>query len=118
MRAWLSSTAIWVITSSPKAGTTGAKWKTKAPRATPDAAAAPALPAIPNHAFNITEQGAAGDGKSLSTAAIQKVIDQASAAGGGTVLVPAGTFVSGPIKLKSNIDLHLAKGATLQMSAN
>src|SRR5215210_2635034 len=69
---------------------------------------APVVPAIPNRTFNVIEQGATGDGKTSNTTAIQKTNDKASAAGGGTVLVPAGTFVSGPIKLKSNIDLRLA----------
>ncbi len=47
------------------------------------------LPVIPGAAFNITEFGAVGDGKTLDTAAIQKTIDAAARAGGGTVLVPA-----------------------------
>ncbi len=78
----------------------------------------PVAPIIPNRTLSVIEQGASGDGKTLNTTAIQKTIDQASAAGGGTVLIPAGTFVSGALKLKSNIDLHLAKGAVLQMSAD
>ncbi|MEA3188410.1 MAG: polygalacturonase [Chthoniobacter sp.] len=77
----------------------------------------PAAPRIPNRSFNITRFGAVSDGKTLNTLAIQKAIDQASTLGGGTVVVETGVFVSGPIELKSNIDLHLAKGATLAMSS-
>jgi polygalacturonase len=78
----------------------------------------PVLPKIPNRTVNIIEHGAKGDGKTLNSAAIQKAIDTASAAGGGTVVVPTGTFISGPVKLKSNINFQLAKGAVLQMSEN
>jgi polygalacturonase len=77
-------------------------------------AANPQLPAIPNRTFPLPASGSAG----LSTAAIQSAIDRAKAAGGGRVLIPAGTFVSGPIQLKSNVDLHLARGAVLRMSPN
>ncbi|WP_420238935.1 glycoside hydrolase family 28 protein [Telmatobacter bradus] len=57
--------------------------------------------------------GAKGDGASKDTVAIQKAIDSCAAQGGGTVLLSAGTYVSGPIVIKSNITLHLDKGATL-----
>lgn len=63
--------------------------------------------------FNVRNYGAAGDGKTLDTAAIQKTVDAASAAGGGTVLVPAGKFLTGPFTLASRIDLHLAAGAVI-----
>ena len=59
-----------------------------------------------------------GDGKTLNTAAIQKAIDACSAAGGGTVVVPAGRFLTGPLKLASNLNLHLDEGATLLISDN
>ena len=74
------------------------------------------LPVIPAAVFNITNYGALGDGKTLNTVAIQKTIDACSAAGGGTVLVPAGNFVFGPISLTSSINLHLDPGATLLIS--
>ncbi len=58
--------------------------------------------------------GAKGDGKTKDTAAIQKAIDACTAGkGGGIVEVPDGTFVIGPILLKSNMTLHLEKAATL-----
>lgn len=63
---------------------------------------------------DITHYGAKGDGVTKNTAAVQKAIDDCTAGqGGGTVEVPSGTFVIGPIMLKSNLTLHLAKDATL-----
>jgi len=63
--------------------------------------------------FDIRNYGAVGDGVKLNTVAIQTAIDAANAAKGGTVLVPAGTFVCGTIELKSNVTFHLAVNATL-----
>ncbi len=57
--------------------------------------------------------GAKGDGHTKDTAAIQAAIDACSAAGGGTVRLKAGTYVSAPLELKSHVTLHLDKGATL-----
>jgi hypothetical protein len=58
--------------------------------------------------FNVREFGAKGDGKTLDTVAIQSAIDAAHKDQGGTVLIPAGTFVVGTIELKSNVTLKLA----------
>ncbi|MEO8616580.1 MAG: glycosyl hydrolase family 28-related protein [Luteolibacter sp.] len=63
--------------------------------------------------FNIRNYGAVGDGKQLDSAAINRAIDAAAAAGGGTVLVPAGTYLSGSIHLKSNIHLFLDAGSII-----
>src|SRR5436305_1711969 len=57
--------------------------------------------------------GAAGDGKTLDTAAINKAIDAAAAAGGGTVIFPAGDFLTYSIRLKSHVALCLDSGATI-----
>ncbi len=57
--------------------------------------------------------GAKADGTTKDTKAIQAAIDDCAKAGGGTVTLSGGTFVSGPIVLKSNITLDIAKGATL-----
>src|SRR5690349_4643350 len=62
---------------------------------------------------SIVKQGAIPDGFTLNTAAINMTIDQLSKKGGGVVLVPPGLWLTGPIVLKSNINLHLATGATL-----
>lgn len=67
--------------------------------------------------FNIRDYGAVGDGETNDAVAIQTAIDACTAHGGGTVLVPAGaTFVSGSVVLKSNVDLHVERGATLRAS--
>jgi hypothetical protein len=67
---------------------------------------------------NVKEFGAAGDGTTLDTVAVQKAIDDATASGGGKVTVPAGTYLLGTIILKDNITLHLAEGATLLGTAD
>ncbi|MEP6611277.1 MAG: glycosyl hydrolase family 28-related protein, partial [Mucilaginibacter sp.] len=67
--------------------------------------------------YNIKHYGALGDSKTNNTTAIQKAIDEASANGGGRVLVPAGKFVTGVLTLKSNVDLRVDKGAVLLGSA-
>jgi len=58
--------------------------------------------------FNVRDFGAKGDGSTLDTVAVQSAIDAAHKDHGGTVLVPAGTFVVGTLELKSNVTLHLA----------
>src|ERR1022692_3705045 len=63
--------------------------------------------------FDVRTFGATGDGKTIDTAAINKTIDAAVAAGGGTVLFPAGNYLSYSIHLKSNVTLQLESGATI-----
>ena len=63
--------------------------------------------------FNDRDYGAKGDGATLDSPAINDAISAAAAAGGGTVVLPAGTYLSFSIRLKSNITLHLDAGATL-----
>jgi len=75
----------------------------------------PALPVIPGGIYNVTNYGALGDGLATNTASIQAAIDAASGAAGGTVEVPAGVFLSGPIHLANRINLRIAGGATLRM---
>ncbi len=73
-------------------------------------------PAIPEKIFPVTDYGAVGDGKTRDTTAIQKTIDACSAAGGGTVLVARGRFLTGPLKLASNLNFQIGEGATLLLS--
>jgi polygalacturonase len=68
--------------------------------------------------FNVKDYGATGDGKTLDSPGINRALDAAAAAGGGTVLVPAGTFISGSIRMKSHITLLLDSGAVLVASAD
>ena len=63
--------------------------------------------------YNVRDFGAAGDGQQLDSPAIDKAISAAAAAGGGTVLVPAGTYLSGSIHLQSNIHLLLDAGSVI-----
>ena len=75
-------------------------------------------PVFPKHDFSITKYGARAGGESDSTEAIRKAIDACARAGGGRVVVPAGTFLTGAIHLKSNVNLHVSEGATLKFSTD
>lgn len=68
--------------------------------------------------FDIRDYGAAGDGRTKDTAAVQRAIDAAEAAGGGEVLLSAGTYLCGTVYLKDNIDFHLEAGAVLKGSVD
>ncbi|MGH9599903.1 MAG: glycoside hydrolase family 28 protein [Terracidiphilus sp.] len=68
--------------------------------------------------YNIRDYGAKGDGTTIDTAGLQAAIDACAKDGGGTVLVPAGTFVIGTTELKSNVTLHIAADGTLLGSAD
>ncbi len=61
--------------------------------------------------INIVDLGAKGDGQTDNTLIIQKAIDEASASGNGKVIVPAGTFLTGVIHIKSNVEINLAENA-------
>lgn len=63
--------------------------------------------------FNVKDYGARGNGKRLDSPAIQKAIDACYRAGGGTVKVPAGTYLSATIQLKDNVTLQLEKEALI-----
>jgi unsaturated rhamnogalacturonyl hydrolase len=75
-------------------------------------------PVFPDQQFLITAYGAAADGTTDCTEAIRKAIEACSKAGGGHVVVPAGEFFTGPIRLKSGVDLHLDSGATLKFNTD
>src|SRR6266542_3843492 len=69
--------------------------------------AATALPTFPSVTFNVLSYGAVGNGSTDNTAAFRRAVDACNAAGGGTVVVPSGTYVTGAIYLKSNVNLRL-----------
>jgi polygalacturonase len=82
------------------------------------AAASESLNPAPNPQWlsgflNVRNFGATGDGKTLDTPAINRAIEAAAASGGGTVVVPAGTYACYSIHLKSNVCLYLDQGATI-----
>jgi polygalacturonase len=84
-----------------------------ADRAADRIAAAIRRPRIPRRSVDLTRFGGVGDGTTDNSAAFTAAIDALSRHGGGRLVVPAGRFLTGPIHLRSRIDLHLAKGATV-----
>lgn len=66
--------------------------------------------------INLLEAGGCNDGVTLNTNAIRDAIDRLSAGGGGTLYIPAGTWLTGPITLKSHLTLHLEAGAVLRFT--
>ena len=73
------------------------------------------LPTIGAGAFDVTTYGAIGDGSKDNTQAIQSALTAAADGGGGTVTIPSGTFLSGPIVIGSATRLELSAGAVLKM---
>lgn len=74
-------------------------------------------PEFPARDFNVQNYGARGDGQTDSLPAIRQAIEACTRAGGGRVIVPAGSYLlNGPIHLQSNVNLHLAEGSTLLFS--
>jgi polygalacturonase len=67
--------------------------------------------------FNVLDYGARNDGSASATEAFRAAIQAAKSAGGGTVYVPAGTYITGPIELVSNLVLYVDAGATLRFPA-
>lgn len=74
------------------------------------------VPKFPARDFPITDYGAVAGGTVKCTAAIAKAVAACAAAGGGRVVVPPGIWLTGPIHLQSNVNLHVAKDATLAFS--
>lgn len=75
-------------------------------------------PKFRNATYNIVDFGAIADGKTMATLSIKKAIEKCSKEGGGKVLVPNGKFLTGPIHLDNNVNLHLEEGAELLFSTN
>jgi len=71
-----------------------------------------------NKEYIITSYGAVADSKTNNSKSIQKAIDEASANGGGRVIIPAGNFATGVIFIKSNVELHIEAGGKLLGSTN
>lgn len=75
-------------------------------------------PSVPDRSVSLADFGGSGDGVTLNSEAFRKAIDALSSQGGGHLLVPAGIWLTGPVTLKSNIDLHLASDAVIVFSAD
>lgn len=75
-------------------------------------------PVFPKRDFLVTRYGAVGNGKTDCTVAFGRAIAACNRAGGGRVVVPGGSFLTGPIHLKSNVNLHLTPEATVKFSQN
>ena len=76
------------------------------------------LPVFNNYQTSILDHGAINDGKTLITEPVAKAIKTCVKAGGGKVTIPRGLWISGPIELKSNVNLHLEEGAVVMFSKN
>ncbi|XEC93568.1 glycoside hydrolase family 28 protein [Paenibacillus tarimensis] len=74
-------------------------------------------PDIPDYSCSITSFGAVGDGMTVNTEAIRQAVDACVKAGGGTVVIPAGMWLTGPIRLESRIRLHTERGAVILFSS-
>ena len=74
------------------------------------------LPDIPNRTLNLKDVGGVGDGVTLCTEAFEKGIRQLAAQGGGRLVVPQGIWLTGPIELDNNIELHMDKNAIIYFS--
>ena len=75
-------------------------------------------PKFPDHDFDITKFGAVGDGVTDCSKALADAITACNSAGGGRVIVPGGKFLTGPIHLKSDVNLHVVKDATILFTTN
>ncbi len=75
----------------------------------------PKLPSIPEKTFSISDYGASKNNETDNTKAIQSAIDAAVNAGGGTVVIPLGVYLCGPIQFGNNLNLHIDSGAVLKM---
>ena len=76
----------------------------------------PQRPVFPNRTFNFTDYGAMADGTTKNTDAFRKAITACNAAGGGTVSVPKGKWLTGAVHLMSNVNLRLEEGAEIHFS--
>jgi polygalacturonase len=74
------------------------------------------VPSFPEKVHNITVYGAIGDGVTDCSDAFKKAIDECNKTSGGMVMVPEGTFLTGPIYLKSNVNLYISENATVKFT--
>ena len=108
--------AVFAVVSSFAAenGNPYKKYTEKLPFTMPEVSA----PVIPDYQVKLTDFGGVGNGITLNTEAFAKAIDALSQKGGGRLVVPQGVWHTGPIVLKSNIELHLNAGAVILFAAD
>ena len=75
-------------------------------------------PQFPDNTLSLTQFGAISDGIFLNTDAFSSAIDSLSSLGGGTLVIPRGIWLTGPIRFKSNINLHLQEGSLIMFSTD
>ncbi|RYY11319.1 MAG: glycoside hydrolase family 28 protein, partial [Chitinophagaceae bacterium] len=76
------------------------------------------VPAFKADTFNITLYGAKPDGQTLNTKSINNAIKDCSKKGGGVVLVPGGVWLTGPVEMQNNVNLHISRSAILLFSSD
>ena len=113
-KLFLTIVAALAVSMGAQADNPYKKFTEKVPFAMPEVSA----PVIPDYQVKLTDLGAVGDGITLNTEAFAKAIDALSKRGGGKLVVPQGVWHTGPIVLKSNIELNLKSGAVILFAAD
>jgi polygalacturonase len=85
---------------------------------TPQASPMVVMPVIPARTVNLADFGGSGDGGILNTAVFEKAFAMLAEKGGGKLVIPPGIWLTGPMKLRSNINLHLKRGALVKFSGD
>ncbi|OFV80840.1 MAG: glycoside hydrolase [Acidobacteria bacterium RBG_13_68_16] len=109
----LSVLPVWVVAAGGGGSTSDDPWARL-----PGILARIQPPVFPARDFSITDFGGVGDGSTDATSALMAAIEACHASGGGRVIVPPGEFLTGPVRLLSNVNLHILAGGTLRFSAD
>ncbi|MCH5306435.1 MAG: glycoside hydrolase family 28 protein [Prevotella sp.] len=117
-KLFLTIMAVLAISLTAQAENPYKKYTEKLPKVMAQAMSEVSAPAIPDRQVKLTDFGAVGDGITLNTDAFARAIDVLSQQGGGRLVVPQGVWHTGPIVLKSNIELHLKAGAVILFAAD
>jgi hypothetical protein len=114
-RNFLKTAAYGAVTAPVAVGLSSLGWaQTTKPAASHAAAPKPAAAHTgPTVTLNVKDYGAAGDGKTNDTLALQLTIERCAVLGGGEVVVPAGDYATGALALRSNVTLRIEDGASL-----
>lgn len=110
----VSGSAVSLLSDPVRGQSVSSPWKTEYPRIL----ASIRPPKFKKKDYFITNFGAVSGGKTLCTEAVKKAIEECSQKGGGRVVVPKGEWLTGAVHLRSNVNLHIQKGATLKFSTD